>query len=113
MLGVYLFNSAQETGMRKLASFFIAATLAIGGVIGLTGAANAATWGIDMTDVCHLEVDPLAYPIHGSTAVSWLCHLGATNYRMDLNLYCDYKHGTGTLAAYSDFNNPYSWYCYN
>lgn len=101
--------------MKKIArrAALLCASLVViaGGVVGTATSASAATAGINMVDVCHYEVSSLATPIHGSTAPSWLCHVGATNYGINLDLWCQYKYNPNAYANYTNFNDPYSWRC--
>src|SRR6218665_321688 len=100
-----------KTLARRMAIGATTVLLAVGGVVGTTQVAQAATAGIAMYDVCPVEGDPLAYPTHGTTAVSWRCVLGPIGYAMDLDLYCMYKYNVNAYASYTNFNDPYSWRC--
>ena len=47
--------------------------------------------------------------------MGWRCYLNNihTGYvELNLNTECRRKYGSGAQAAYDDFNDPYSWYCY-
>jgi hypothetical protein len=96
---------------RRLAMGAAAALLVTGGLVATSESASAATAGINMVDVCHYEVGSAAYPIHGSTAVSWRCVMGYNNYGVDLTLWCQYDYNVNAYASYSNFNDPYSWVC--
>ena len=88
--------------------------LALSMMLGAAPRAEAAV-GISVSQACFNEYTTYD-TTHGSTAVSWRCVLHAdpvtTVYEgVDLTkFYCNWYY-PGTHAGYSDFNNPYSWYC--
>lgn len=78
---------------------------------------SAATHGIDMLDACNYQYG-LSTFVRSTTGdvMGWRCYINGSNGVIEqggvnLNRYCSYMYGSSYKAHYSDFNNPYSWYC--
>lgn len=78
---------------------------------------SAATHGIDMLHACNYQYG-LSMFVRNVTGdvMGWRCYISGSGVvaeqgGVNLNRYCAYMYGNAYKAHYSDFNNPYSWYC--
>lgn len=94
--------------------------LAVGAMIlsgaSITNNVNAATAGVDMVDACKLTYQAawkVEVTLVEQNVMGWKCMINGYSYKLDINVgaWCKHKYGNGARSKYSDFNDPYSWYC--
>ena len=107
---------------RKIIASILALTLIVGISAMTVAPASAATrlGGVSVYNACKYQykaawswevfILPNTYNVMG-----WRCYLNGNHYgyvELNLNTECRREYGSLAHAAYDDFNNPYSWYCY-
>jgi hypothetical protein len=84
-------------------------------------AAHASTrlGGISVQGACNNQWQESTAVLIANNVFGWRCKYqeglggGEVYYgSINLNQQCVYQYGNGAYAAYSDYNNPYSWSCY-
>ncbi|WP_410646534.1 hypothetical protein [Amycolatopsis sp. cmx-4-54] len=88
---------------------------------GAAGAAQAAGpitvsgGGVDINGWCVARYgNPWHAELRGNNANSWVCQWGqdtAAWQAVDMYAACRRTYGSGSTADYTNFYNPYSWYC--
>ena len=105
--------------MRKKLSLLVAGALAAMGLtFGISAPAQAATLGgVSVWNACvyqhgtpsYLVISP--YNVYG-----WKCQYNggwnAVYYGVDLSQECRREYGSYASASYTNYNDPYSWYCH-
>jgi len=93
--------------------------VALGATFLFSPSAEAATrlGGISVWNACvYQSGTPNGVGLASYTAVGWRClyySLGTTyQVGVDLNQECRRTFGSGAVAKYTNYNDPYSWGCY-
>jgi hypothetical protein len=93
-----------------------ALALGTGLAVGAATPASATTWGVSMYQACvEQHGQPSSVGVYaGWNVYGWRCRYnGGWNYidqTINVSQYCSYHYGA--VARYSNYNDPYSWYCY-
>jgi hypothetical protein len=102
--------------VRKSVIAVMGAALCLGGFAVAVSPASAATGGVDMQAACNNQ-----YPGQGRIAkirtwnvYGWKCTSGAVpvaDGNIDVWRQCRAQHGANATGGYTNYSNPYSWYC--
>lgn len=102
---------------KKFAVALVSLLATFGATIAVAPSASATgLGGISAASYCKWKYgwDDTA---HGNNVMSWQCvargSAGVTYVfgGVDMNKQCVRQYGAGAVAKYTNFNNPYSWYC--
>ncbi len=112
----------------RLRAGLAAAALALGtgGVIAAAAPASAADattstylGGVSVLGACENQIFTNGVALIHNNVTGWRCeYKGAVidfiywYYNINLNEQCVAQYGSGAVAKYTNYNNPYSWGCY-
>jgi hypothetical protein len=104
---------------KKLVAAVSAGVLALGLTLTAAAPAMASTYrgGVSVWNACvYQNGTPSWLQISPNNVTGWGCvYSGGWNQivlGVNLNKECAREYGSGTYAAYTNFNDPYSWGCY-
>lgn len=105
---------------KKLALLVVGALAAAGVTFGVAAPAQAATLGgVSVWDACvYQHGTPSSLAISPYNVYGWECVYNggwnAVTYGVNMSQECAREYpNRGASAWYSNYNDPYSWYCYN
>jgi len=104
---------------RLLAGSLASAAIAMAAATAtMTPAAHASTrlGGVSVAGACANQWQDSTVALIANNVFGWKCQywstLGPVYEGINLTLQCSVQYGSGAYAAYSNYNNPYSWSCY-
>jgi hypothetical protein len=104
--------------MKKLKLLLASVLVGVASVVLSAVPAHAATrlGGVSMAAACQNQWPGSEVALIANNAVSWKCRfwssLGPVYYGIDTSKQCRVQYGSSAYAAYSNYNDPYSWSCY-
>jgi hypothetical protein len=116
-------TSAPATGKppRRARRRLITLSVTLAAAAGLAGLAAPAAFagvdgGVDMNAACVAQYGPgTSASASGPNVYDWACFGGGIgSFRGGINVgeQCVAQYGSGAEAQFSDYNDPYTWYCY-
>jgi hypothetical protein len=104
--------------MRKLKVLFGILLLTFLSVAAVSTPAQAATrlGGVSVAGACFNQWPGSEVALTSNNVFGWKCRFwgsqGPLYFGINLTQQCGVQYGGGAYAAYSNYNNPYSWSCY-
>lgn len=103
---------------RQLASISTAVAVAVSGLVtGAAPASAASRAGVSMWNACvYQHGQPSSVGVtQGWNVMGWRCvyNGGWNNVQLTINVQKECNRTGLRFASYSDYNNPYGWYCHN
>ena len=104
--------------MKKLNVALASLVFGLGLFAAVTAPAHAASrlGGVSVAGACFNQWPGSEVVLLNHNVFGWKCRfwssLGPVYYGVDLTQQCVAQYGSRAYAAYSDYNNPYSWSCY-
>lgn len=100
---------------RILTQVLLGALMLLGGAVTVTGVAHAGG-GVDITGWCRSYYNSSAFNaiVVVNNVYGWRCQYGSdtgTRLSVDMNAACAWKYGNPGTARFTNYSNPYSWYC--
>lgn len=92
--------------------------IALAGSAGIAGVAAPSAFasgvgGVNMNSACISQYSqPNAYAEAGANVYTWLCYVDGSDLGgINVTEQCIAQYGVGSTAEYSNYSDPYSWYC--